>query len=214
VATIATAFALSAVVVAVVEGTDLAAPLAWLLGLFAVRAVLAAATERVAAWAGVSVSSALRTALLGRWGTVDADARLEPGAAVSLATAGTAAVEPYAARFLPTLVTAAVVPVLAIATLVVVDWPSALVVVLTLPLLPVFAALIGTATAESTERRWAALASLSRRSSPTAGRAVRPERSARSATGTGTRRWRRCASRSCRPRRSSSSRRSPSRSSP
>ncbi|GAA2486830.1 thiol reductant ABC exporter subunit CydD [Terrabacter carboxydivorans] len=160
-ATIATAFALSAVVVAVVQGYDLASPLAWLLALFAVRAVLAAATEWVAAWAGVSVSSALRAALLRRWGTVDADARLEPGAAVSLATAGTAAVEPYAARFLPTLVTAAVVPALAIATLVVVDWPSALVVVLTLPLLPVFAALIGKATAESTERRWAALAALS-----------------------------------------------------
>lgn len=159
--TIATAFALSAVVVAVVEGRDLLTPLAWLLGLFAVRAVLAAVTERVAAWAGVSVSSALRAALLHRWGTVDADDRLEPGAAVSLATAGTAAVEPYAARFLPTLVTAAVVPALAIATLVVVDWPSALVVALTLPLLPVFAALIGKATAESTERRWSALAALS-----------------------------------------------------
>jgi ATP-binding cassette subfamily C protein CydD len=161
VVTIATAFSLSAVVVAVVDGTDLATPLAWLLGLFAVRAVLAAVTEWVAAWAGVSVSSALRAALLRRWGTVDADARLDAGAAVSLATAGTAAVEPYAARFLPTLVTAAVVPALAIATLVVVDWPSALVVVLTLPLLPVFAALIGKATAESTERRWAALAALS-----------------------------------------------------
>jgi ATP-binding cassette subfamily C protein CydD len=161
VATIATAFSLSAVVVAVVDGTDLATPLAWLLGLFAVRAVLAAVTEWVAAWAGVSVSSALRAALLRRWGTVDADARLDAGAAVSHATAGTAAVEPYAARFLPTLVTAAVVPALAIATLVVVDWPSALVVVLTLPLLPVFAALIGKATAESTGRRWAALAALS-----------------------------------------------------
>lgn len=161
VVTIATAFSLSAVVVAVVDGTDLATPLAWLLGLFAARAVLAAVTEWVAAWAGVSVSSALRAALLRRWGTVDADARLDAGSAVSLATAGTAAVEPYAARFLPTLVTAAVVPALAIATLVVVDWPSALVVVLTLPLLPVFAALIGKATAESTERRWAALAALS-----------------------------------------------------
>ena len=161
VVTIATAFSLSAVVVAVVDGTDLATPLAWLLGLFAVRAMLAAVTEWVAAWAGVSVSSALRAALLRRWGTVEADARLDAGSAVSLATAGTAAVEPYAARFLPTLVTAAVVPALAIGTLVVVDWPSALVVVLTLPLLPVFAALIGKATAESTERRWAALAALS-----------------------------------------------------
>ncbi|GAA5029627.1 hypothetical protein GCM10023258_26170 [Terrabacter aeriphilus] len=161
VATIASAFALSAVVVAVVDGTDLTGPLGWLLALFAVRAGLAAVTERVAAWAGVRVSSALRAALLRRWGTLPEDARLEPGAAVSLATSGAAAVEPYAARFLPTLVTAAVVPALAIGTLVVVDWPSALVVALTLPLLPVFAALIGQATAESTQRRWAALASLS-----------------------------------------------------
>ncbi len=159
--TIATAFALSAVVVAVVEGGDLTRPLRWLVGLFVARALLAAGSEWVSAWAGVSVSSALRAALLRRWATLDADSRLEPGAAVSLATAGTAAVEPYAARFLPTLVTASVVPVLAVGTLFVVDWPSAVVVVLTLPLLPVFAALIGKATADSTERRWAALASLS-----------------------------------------------------
>jgi thiol reductant ABC exporter CydD subunit len=161
IATIATAFALTAVVVAVVERGELVTPATWLLALFAVRAVLAAATEWVAAWAGVTVSSALRAALLRRWGTLDADARPEPGAAVSLATAGAAAVEPYAARYLPTLVHAAVVPALAVGTLVVVDWPSALVVVLTLPLLPLFAALIGRATQESTERRWSALASLS-----------------------------------------------------
>jgi len=160
-ATIATAFALSAAVVAVVDGTDLTMPLAWLLGLFSVRAGLAAGNEWVSAWAGVTVSSALRAALLRRWGRRDADSRTSPGAAVSLATAGAAAVEPYAARFLPTLVTAAVVPAFAIVTLLVVDWPSAVVVVLTLPLLPVFAALIGRATAESTGRRWAALASLS-----------------------------------------------------
>ncbi|MFC7597936.1 thiol reductant ABC exporter subunit CydD [Terrabacter sp. GCM10028922] len=161
IATIATAFALSAVVVAVVAGSGLTTPLAWLLGLFSVRAVMAATTEWVAAWAGVSVSSALRAALLRRWGSVDADSRLDPGAAVSLATSGTAAVEPYAARYLPTLVHAAVVPALAVGTLAVVDWPSALVVVLTLPLLPLFAALIGRATQDSTERRWAALATLS-----------------------------------------------------
>lgn len=160
-ATIATAFALSAVVVAVVEDTDVVPPLTWLAGLFVVRAALAATNERVSVWAGVSVSTALRSALLRRWGALDADSRPERGAAVSLATSGATTIEPYAARFLPTLITAAVVPAMAIVTLVVVDWPSALVVVLTLPLLPVFAALIGKATAESTERRWAALASLS-----------------------------------------------------
>ncbi|MGO4596872.1 thiol reductant ABC exporter subunit CydD [Terrabacter sp. 2RAF25] len=161
VATIATAFALSAVVVAVVERGDLTRPVLWLLALFAVRAVLAATTEWVAAWAGVSVSSALRASLLRGWGARDADSRPDPGTAVSLATSGASAVEPYAARYLPTLVHAAVVPLLAVGTLVVVDWPSAVVVALTLPLLPVFAALIGRATEDSTERRWAALAALS-----------------------------------------------------
>jgi ABC-type transport system involved in cytochrome bd biosynthesis fused ATPase/permease subunit len=58
-------------------------------------------------------------------------------------------------------VTAVVVPPLAILTLALVDWPSAVVVTLTVPLLPVFAALIGANTRESTQRRWRALASLS-----------------------------------------------------
>ncbi|MDC5698043.1 thiol reductant ABC exporter subunit CydD [Intrasporangium calvum] len=159
VTTIATAFALAGVVVAVVDDRPVAAPALWLGALFVVRAVLAWATEVVAAWAGVSVSTALRTALVRAWGS--GGARPDRTTAVSLATAGASAVEPYAARYLPTLVTAAVVPVLAVATLAVVDWPSALIVVATVPLLPLFAALIGHATADSTQRRWAALASLS-----------------------------------------------------
>ena len=161
IATIASAFAISAVIVAVVDGSSLTTALTWLAALFVVRAGLVGASEWVAAWAGVAVSTALRSALLRRWGGLDEGSRPEPSRAVALATGGASAVEPYAAKFLPTLVTAAVVPVLAIGTLVVVDWPSALVVILTLPLLPVFAALIGKATAESTERRWSALASLS-----------------------------------------------------
>lgn len=160
-ATIATAFALTGLVVAVVDDRPVGPPAAWLGGLFVARAVLAWATEVVAAWAGVSVSTALRTALVRTWGADRSGARPERSTAVSLATAGASAVEPYAARFLPTLFTAAVVPAMAIVTLAIVDWPSALIVVLTVPLLPVFAALIGRATADSTERRWAALASLS-----------------------------------------------------
>jgi ATP-binding cassette subfamily C protein CydD len=45
--------------------------------------------------------------------------------------------------------------------LVWVDWMSALIVVLTLPLLPFFAALIGKTTQADTEKRWAALSALS-----------------------------------------------------
>ncbi|GGL36374.1 thiol reductant ABC exporter subunit CydD [Phycicoccus endophyticus] len=159
-ATIGTAFALAALVVAVVEGSGLVGPAGWLAALLLARAVLSWVAERVAAWAGVEVTAALRSALLRRWLAVPAEGRPDPDRGATLAAQGVAAVEPYAARFLPALVAGAVVPVLAVAALVGVDWVSALVVVLTLPLLPLFAALIGAATRDETERRWQALSAL------------------------------------------------------
>ena len=161
VATIGLAVALTALVVAVVEGTSLRTPAVWLAALFGVRAGLAWVNERVAAWVGVEVTVALRARLLGRWLEAPAEERPEPDRAVTLAAQGAASVEPYAARFLPALVAGVVVPVLALVTLAWVDWVSALIVVLTLPLLPFFAALIGRATQAETERRWTALSTLS-----------------------------------------------------
>jgi len=161
VATIGLAIAVAALVVAVVEGTSLRTPGLWLAGLFAVRAVLAWTSERVAAWVGVEVTVALRGRLVGRWLAAPAERRPHPDRAVTLAAQGAASVEPYAARFLPALVAGAVVPVLALATLFRVDWVSGLIVLLTLPLLPFFAALIGRATQAETERQWSSLAALS-----------------------------------------------------
>ncbi|HET9021054.1 MAG TPA: thiol reductant ABC exporter subunit CydD [Ornithinibacter sp.] len=161
VATIGLTFALTALVVAVVEGTSLRGPATWLAVLFAVRAALGWVSERVAAWVGVEVTAALRERLLDRWLSAPAERRPDPDRAVTLAAQGAASVEPYAARFLPALVAGVVVPALAVGTLVWVDPVSALIVVLTLPLLPFFAALIGRSTQAQTERRWAALSSLS-----------------------------------------------------
>ena len=160
VATIALAFALAALVVAVVEGTPLRTPSLWLAGLFAVRAALAWTSERAAARAGVEVTAALRERLLARWLAAPAERRPAPDRAVTLAAHGAASVEPYAARFLPALVAGVVVPALAVVALLVVDRVSAAVVVLTLPLLPFFAALIGRTTQDETARRWSALSSL------------------------------------------------------
>lgn len=159
-ATIATAFALTGVVVAIARSEPVLTPALWLTGLFAARALLAALAEYAAAWAGVSVATALRQRLLAAWASRPAEERPAPATALTLATAGSTAIEPYAARYLPALLTAAVVPVGAIGILALVDWPSALVVVLTLPLLPLFAALIGKTTQQQTERRWRALADL------------------------------------------------------
>ncbi len=161
VATIGLAIAIAALIVAVVDSTSLRTPALWLAGLFGVRAVLAWTSERVAAWVGVEVTVALRGRLVERWLAAPAERRPAPDRAVTLAAQGAASVEPYAARFLPALVAGAFVPVLALATLFWVDWVSGLIVLLTLPLLPFFAALIGRATQAQTEKQWSSLAALS-----------------------------------------------------
>ncbi len=161
VATIGLAFAIARLAVAVVYREPLAVPAVVVAALFGVRAALAWTAERVAAWTGIEVSVALRERLLRHWLTRSADERPDADRAVTLAAQGAATVEPYAARFLPSLVAGTVVPVLAVGTLVFVDWLSALVVLLTLPLLPLFAALIGRTTQQDTDKRWKALAGLS-----------------------------------------------------
>jgi ATP-binding cassette, subfamily C, bacterial CydD len=160
-ATIALAFAMTTLVVNVVEGRQVLTPGLWLVGLFAVRAILAAANELVGTWAGVRVSTILRQRLIQAWLERDADSRPEAGRAQALANQGMTSIEPYFARYLPALVSGAFLPLLAIGTLAFVDWPSALIVAFTVPLLPVFAALIGRTTQESTRRRWRSLSALS-----------------------------------------------------
>ncbi len=155
------AFALSTTVVDVVTGRPPARAL-WLLGgLLALRGLLAGAGELVAQRAGARVSSGLRERLLDAWAQRPADRRPDPAAAMTLATEGATSTEPYVARYLPALVSAAALPPLVLLALAVVDWPSAVIVAVTLPLLPLFAALIGKATGEETSRRWKAMASLS-----------------------------------------------------
>src|SRR5674476_333344 len=160
-ATIALAFAVSTLVVAVVEGREVLTPGLWLVGLFTMRAALAAASELVGTWAGMRVSTVLRERLIGAWLERDADSRPEAGRAQTLAAQGMTSIEPYVARYLPALVSGAFLPLLAVGTLALVDWPSALIVALTVPLLPIFAALIGRTTQESTRHRWRSLSALS-----------------------------------------------------
>jgi len=160
-ATIGLAFALTNLVVAVVEGRGVLTPGVWLVGLFTARALLAMANELVGSWAGLRVSTVLRERLIAAWMERDADSRPEAGRAQALATQGMTSIEPYVAKYLPALVSGAFLPLLAIGTLLLVDWPSALIVALTVPLLPVFAALIGHTTEKSTQRRWQSLSALS-----------------------------------------------------
>ena len=81
----------------------------------------------------------------------------------TVAVQGIEPLEAYFGRFLPQLVLALVVPVAVIACIVRIDATSALVMLLTLPLVPVFMVLIGRHTHRKTQARARALTLLSRR---------------------------------------------------
>jgi len=135
-----------------------------LLGLaFAGRGALAWGFE-VAGWrAASSVLSELRLALVRRR-LRDQPLALdgvEAGEVAASAVQGVEGLEAYFARYLPQIVLASVVPLAVLAWVATLDLTSAGVMLLTLPLVPVFMWLIGRYTEERTRERWQALRLLS-----------------------------------------------------
>ena len=78
-----------------------------------------------------------------------------------LVTRGLDALDGYFARYLPQLILAIAVPVAVLVTMLGQDVISAVIIALTLPLIPVFMVLIGWFTSTRVERQWRTLAALS-----------------------------------------------------
>jgi ATP-binding cassette, subfamily C, bacterial CydCD len=129
----------------------------------ALRAGAGYVVDVTGARAATLVSTALRHRLLAAAAAMDpwALSRHRTGELTALATRGTAAVEPYLTRYLPSLVLAAVLPVSTVAAIFWFDWLAGVVVVATLPLIPVFAILIGLSTRDRAASQWRELATLS-----------------------------------------------------
>ena len=79
---------------------------------------------------------------------------------VVLLSSGLDALDEYFARYLPQLVASLVVPILVLAALAVADPLSAVIVAVTLPLIPLFMVLIGWRTQVEQRRQWNALQTL------------------------------------------------------
>jgi thiol reductant ABC exporter CydD subunit len=86
--------------------------------------------------------------------------RRPTGELTLLATEGLDSLDDYFARYLPQLVLATLIPILVGARILVSDPLSALIVVCTLPLIPVFMALIGMGTRDQMDKRWSTLSQL------------------------------------------------------
>ncbi|CAL9632946.1 ATP-binding_permease protein CydD [Actinosynnema sp. ALI-1.44] len=122
-----------------------------LVAVVAARGVFVWLGRVVAQREAASVKAALRKRVL-RHGTGST------GAVTTLVVKGLDAIEPYLAGYLPQLVVSVTVPVAVLVRLSFADWTAALTIALTLPLVPVFAALVGMHTRERTRRQWEGLA--------------------------------------------------------
>ncbi|MFD3676010.1 thiol reductant ABC exporter subunit CydD [Streptomyces sp. NPDC058613] len=145
------------------DGAALRTPLLLLAAVALGRALVAWLTELAAHRAGAAVKSELRGRLLERAadlgpGRID---KQRTGSLVALATRGVDALDDYFSRYLPQLGLAVVVPVAVLARIVTEDWVSAAIIVVTLPLIPLFMILIGMATQSRMDRQWRLLSRLS-----------------------------------------------------
>jgi ATP-binding cassette subfamily C protein CydD len=126
------------------------------------RAVAVYGGEAAALRASASVKSQLRRRLAAQV------LRLGPawlggqrtGEITTLATRGLDALDPYFARYLPQLVLACLVPLAVAVRVALADWISALIIVVTLPLIPLFTALVGLPARARARRQWLLLARL------------------------------------------------------
>jgi len=126
------------------------------------RALAAWATSVVAARGASAARAEARTRLARR--LVDPRrAEVEAGEAAQLAANGLDALDDYFGAVLPAMAAAVVLPVGLGAWVLSRDWVSALVLALTLPLVPLFMALIGMHTSDRVEAAQAALARLADR---------------------------------------------------
>jgi thiol reductant ABC exporter CydD subunit len=130
---------------------------------FAVRGMLAWGFEVAGARAAADVLSELRLELVGRRLRAQPAALdgVEAGEISAAAVQGIDGLEAYFGRYLPQVVLACVVPVAVLAWVAAIDLTSGLVMLVTLPLVPVFMWLIGRYTEERTRERWLALRLLS-----------------------------------------------------
>ena len=164
---IASAFLLSSAVDAVFrQGAgvdDIAGALLGLVAIAAARGLVAYGTEASAFGASAKVKSQLRMAVVAKTLRIGPQrlAGADPGELAALTGRGIDALDAYFSRYLPQLVLAVVVPLAVGLTILTQDVLAAVILAVTLPLIPVFMILIGQYTTVAVQRQWGRLSQLS-----------------------------------------------------
>ncbi len=135
--------------------SQLQGPLIALLVVVLARALVAWAAELAAGRCSAQAKSQLRAALLARVSQLglNSSRTQSTGALTLLATRGLDALDGYFSLYLPQLLLAAIVPLVVLVAVVSQDWISAAIIAFTIPLIPLFMALVGAATREKMDRQ-------------------------------------------------------------
>ncbi|MFC7619582.1 thiol reductant ABC exporter subunit CydD [Microlunatus sp. GCM10028923] len=132
------------------------AVLPWLAAVIMARAGLNWLTHTVGARAAAAVKSQLRLEIMSTRLSAPDTPEVPAGRLVTMITSGLDALDGYFAKYLPQLVLAVTVPLIIGVAVLAADPVSALIVALTLPLIPLFMILVGWMTQALTRRRFAA----------------------------------------------------------
>ncbi len=124
-----------------------------LVAVFVARGLLSWGSAVLAQRSAAAVKSQLRTEIMAARLRRPAGAELDGAGLVSVLTQGLDALDGYYARYLPQLVLAATVPLILGVTILSADWVSAVVIGLTVPLIPLFMVLVGWLTQTRVRRR-------------------------------------------------------------
>ena len=156
---VVSAIVLARVIVAIINRDSSAFSLiAILAAIWSFRALFQATFEGWCSLQAVSIKQGIRSEVTSH---LDTYSHLPPSVITTLLVKGLNSLDVYLGRFVPQLFFASVVPIVVIATLFILDPLSSLIAVLTLPLIPLFGALIGRYTADSVSKKWRTLGSLS-----------------------------------------------------
>lgn len=129
-------------------------PLALLLAVAPARALVAWAGELAAVRCSAGSKSEIRVQLLRAAAERSAaGGGGRPGPLAVLATRGIDALDDYFAEYLPQVFLAVIVPVIVVAAVLTADWVSAAIILVTIPLIPLFMALVGASTRERMDRQ-------------------------------------------------------------
>jgi len=156
---VVSALVLAKVIVAIIDrDSDALRLIGILAALWGTRAAFQSGFEYWCSRQAIAVKKEIRSEISSQ---LDSLAHVPPSIISTLMVKGLNSLDIYLGRFLPQLFFASVTPLVVISTLLFLDPLSAFIAVVTLPLIPVFGALIGRYTADSVEKKWRTLGSLS-----------------------------------------------------